>query len=91
MREVAADIPYVAAGSFDRASATSPVEKYGGLSPLAIISLQCSPLNYGPGDGFPQRTLLQPDLPLRLKEGYPLTSYDHGTLDSLEAAAGYID
>lgn len=31
LRRAAGDIPYVAAGGFDRTSATSTVEKYGGL------------------------------------------------------------
>jgi NADPH2 dehydrogenase len=31
LRRAAGDIPYVAAGGYDRTSATSTVEKYGGL------------------------------------------------------------
>jgi NADPH2 dehydrogenase len=31
LRKAAGDIPYIAAGGFDRASATSTVEKHGGL------------------------------------------------------------
>jgi 2,4-dienoyl-CoA reductase-like NADH-dependent reductase (Old Yellow Enzyme family) len=33
----------------------------------------------------------QPDLPLRLKEGFPLTPYDRDTFYTVEAAAGYVD
>jgi 2,4-dienoyl-CoA reductase-like NADH-dependent reductase (Old Yellow Enzyme family) len=35
--------------------------------------------------------LPQPDLPLRLKEGFPLTPYNRSTFYTNEAAAGYID
>jgi hypothetical protein len=37
--------------------------------------------------------LLQPDLPLRLNKGFPLTSYNRDTFytPGPEAAAGYID
>ena len=34
---------------------------------------------------------LQPDLPLRLKEGLSLTRYNRDTFYAKEAAAGYID
>ena len=35
--------------------------------------------------------LPQPDLPLRVKEGLPLTPYNRDTFYTLESAAGYID
>ncbi|KAI0252324.1 FMN-linked oxidoreductase [Lactifluus subvellereus] len=72
LRMAAGDIPYVAAGGFDRASATSAVEKYGGLV------------------AFGRHFIANPDLPLRLKEGFSLTPYNRGTFYSPEAAAGYI-
>ena len=34
---------------------------------------------------------MQPDLPLRLKEGLPLTRYNRDTFYAREAAAGYTD
>ena len=34
---------------------------------------------------------MQPDLPLRLKEGLPLTRYNRGTFYTQEAATGYTD
>ena len=36
-------------------------------------------------------TTLQPDLPLRLKEGLSLTRYNRDTFYAAEAVAGYID
>lgn len=36
-------------------------------------------------------TRLQPDLPLRLKEGLALTRYDRDTFYAVESATGYID
>ena len=41
--------------------------------------------------GTISETKLQPDLPLRLKGGLPLTRYNRDTFYTLEAAAGYID
>jgi 2,4-dienoyl-CoA reductase-like NADH-dependent reductase (Old Yellow Enzyme family) len=35
--------------------------------------------------------LLQPDLPLRLKKGFPLSPYNRDTFYTPEAAAGYVD
>ena len=34
---------------------------------------------------------MQPDLPLRLKEGLPLTRYNRDSFYTREAAAGYTD
>ena len=35
--------------------------------------------------------MLQPDLPLRLKEGLSLTRYNRDTFYAAESATGYID
>ncbi|KAI0251962.1 hypothetical protein BJV78DRAFT_1125261, partial [Lactifluus subvellereus] len=40
---------------------------------------------------FGRHFIVDPDLPLHLKEGFPLTPYNRGTFYSPEAAAGYID
>ncbi|KAH9958394.1 hypothetical protein BGW80DRAFT_1184876 [Lactifluus volemus] len=73
LRKAAGDIPYMASGGFDRASATSTVEKHGGLI------------------AFGRHFIANPDLPLRLKEGFPLTPYNRDTFYTVEAAAGYVD
>ena len=42
-------------------------------------------------DGVLTFLLLQPDLPLRIKFGVPLTGYQRSTFYSLEDPHGYID
>jgi 2,4-dienoyl-CoA reductase-like NADH-dependent reductase (Old Yellow Enzyme family) len=41
--------------------------------------------------GSDTETSLQPDLPLRLKEGLSLTRYNRDTFYAAESATGYID
>jgi NADPH2 dehydrogenase len=56
LRRAAGDIPYVAAGGFDRTSATSTVEKYGGLVAFGrhfIANVSCLLFCItGPGNGY---------------------------------------
>ncbi|KAH9970844.1 hypothetical protein BGW80DRAFT_1437976 [Lactifluus volemus] len=73
LRKAAGDIPFIATGGFDRASAAGMVEKHGGLV------------------AFGRHFIANPDLPLRLKEGFPLTPYNRDTFYTVEAAAGYVD
>ncbi|KAI0252327.1 NADH:flavin oxidoreductase/NADH oxidase [Lactifluus subvellereus] len=73
LRETAGVIPYIAAGGLNSASATSTVEKHGGLV------------------AFGRHFLANPDLPLRLKEGHPLTPYNRDTFYTPESAVGYVD
>ncbi|KAH8993133.1 putative NADPH2 dehydrogenase chain OYE2 [Lactarius akahatsu] len=46
---------------------------------------------YGGLIAFGRHFIANPDLPLRLKEGLPLTHYNRGTFFTPESAAGYID
>ena len=92
LRKTWGDRPYIAAGGFDRASASSTVEKHGGLIAfgrhfIANVSYPHRPTR---GRQFSQPNP-QPDLPLRLKEGIELTPYNRATFYLPEAAAGYVD
>ena len=46
---------------------------------------------FSPSSRAISQNRLQPDLPLRLKEGLSLTRYNRDTFYVKEAAAGYID
>ncbi|KAH9056795.1 hypothetical protein EDB87DRAFT_1686813 [Lactarius vividus] len=46
---------------------------------------------YGGLIAFGRHFIANPDLPLRLKEGLPLTHYDRSTFFTPESATGYID
>jgi NADPH2 dehydrogenase len=93
LRKAAGDIPYIAAGGFDRTLAASTVEKHGGLIAFGRHFLaNVSNLLWGlQTDPHTDMILPQPDLPLRLKEGLSLTRYNRDTFYVPEAATGYID
>jgi NADPH2 dehydrogenase len=89
LRKTWGDRPYIAAGGMDRATAIDTVGKYGGLVAfgrhfIANVSL------FWLLESITE-TMLQPDLPLRLKEGLALTRYDRDTFYDTESAVGYID
>jgi NADPH2 dehydrogenase len=95
LRKAAGDIPFIATGGFDRASAAGMVEKHGGLVAfgrhfIANVSHTFFCIMCGARKWILTRTS-QPDLPLRLKEGFPLTPYNRDTFYTVEAAAGYVD
>lgn len=89
LRKIWGNRPYIAAGGVDHAAAIKMVEKYGGLVAFGrhfIVNVSralCS--------GAISQTILQPDLPLRLKGGVSLTRYNRDTFYATEEAAGYTD
>ena len=90
LRKIWGDRPYIAAGGMDSATAINAVEKHGGLVAFGrhfIANVSRVPSNHR----AISQTISQPDLPLRLKEGLPLTRYNRDTFYAVEAAAGYID